>query len=247
MTERPTTRGAQTAAFECCGLTRTDAVEDTLKAIFELTGQGGILGTSRIAQHLGVTPPTTSAMLKRLLAHGLLERAVAGDLRLTDHGEAHARELVRRQRILETFLVEMLHLPWDEVYEESELLEHAVSDRVLRRIDELLGHPNLDPHGDPIPQPRAEHVETWGLALDDGLPIGCNFLVERVRSEDPAALRYLASLGIWPGVTVEVVDQAPFEGPLYVLVDGDTHALGAPLTNLVHGRLVKAGDDAASS
>jgi len=225
-------------AFDCCGLTRTDAVEDALKAMLELTGQGLPVGTTKLAHHLGVTPPTSSAMVKRLVGHGLVERIGVRDLGLTEHGAGHARHIIRRHRLLETFLVDVLKMPWDEVYAEAELLEHAVSDVLLARIDDLLGHPRLDPHGDPIPHGAEAHVESWGQSLDD-VPVGSRFQVERIHHRDGEALRYLAHLGLRPGVTVDVVERAPFGGPVWVRLDGRAHALGVPLTRLVHGTVIQ--------
>ena len=229
--------GSQRDVFACCGLTRTEAAEDTLKAILELAGQGENVGTTRLAQVLDVTPPTSSAMVKRLVAHGLVQRGPGRALSLTSHGLMHAQQIVRRSRLLETFLVRFLGMPWDEVAAEAELLEHAVSDRLLVRIDSALRHPTRDPHGDPIPQSETSHQEGWGHRLADA-PTGTHFQVERIQHRDAAALRYLATLGVRPGVTLEVVDRSPFGGPLWVLVDGRAHALGGQLAELVHGAMM---------
>jgi len=227
-------------AFGCCGLTRTDAAEDTLKAMWELQGEGVPLGTTKLAQVLGVTPPTTSAMVKRFVDHGIVERAEGRAVTLTEHGAAHARHIVRRHRLLETFLSEVLKVPWDEVYAEAELLEHAVSESLLDRIDAFLGHPHLDPHGDPIPQGEEVTAESTDQSIVDAAA-GSSFRVERLHNRNAEALRYLAELGLRPGVTVEVVERAPFDGPLWVRVDGERVALGASLALLVHGRSLEAG------
>jgi len=228
--------GSQRDVFVCCGFTRTEAAEDTLKVILELAGQGENVGTTLLAQVLDVTPPTSSAMVKRLAVHGLVHRGPGRGLSLTSHGLMHARQIVRRNRLLETFLVRVLDVPWDEVAAEAELLEHAVSDRLLLRIDSALRHPTTDPHGDPIPQPEASHQEGWGQCLANA-PTGTHFQVERIQHRDAAALRYLAMLGVRPGVVLELVDRSPFGGPLWVLLEGRAHALGVQLTVLVHGSL----------
>ena len=225
------------AAFGCCGLTRTDAAEDTLKAMWELQGDGVPLGTTRLAEFLGVTPPTTSAMIKRFVDHGIVERGDGRGLSLTEHGAAHARRIVRRHRLLETFLSEVLTVPWDEVYGEAELLEHAVSESLLDRIDAFLGHPQLDPHGDPIPHGEEVTAESTDQSILDAA-IGSPFRVERLHNRNPEALRYLAELGLRPGVTVEVDERAPFDGPLWIRLDGERVPLGEPLARLVHGRSV---------
>ncbi len=221
----------------CCGLSPTPAVEDALRTIFVLSGRGEPVSTSALATHLGVSPPTVSSMLKRLTEHGLLERSADHRAALTSHGAGHARHVVRRHRLIETFLVETLGLSWDEVHVEADMIEHAVSDVVLDRIDALLGHPDRDPHGDPIPRSGDGHQESWGTRLN-AVPWGTGFVVERIYDRDEAALRHLAGLGIRPGVTLQVIEQAPFGGPLWVRLNGGDVALGEPLARVVHGRVV---------
>jgi DtxR family Mn-dependent transcriptional regulator len=211
-------------------------VEDYLKAVFALSTQDEPTTTSALAEKVGVAPPTVSAMLKRLAAHGLITRADDHRVELTDHGLRHALDVVRRHRLLEAFLATVLNVPWDEVHAEAEVLEHAVSPGLLERIDAFLGRPTHDPHGDPIPSACGPHVERWTLSLAEASP-GVRFLVERVSDRDGAALRYLGELGIRPGTVLEVVERAPFDGPLWVQVDGrGRHGLGTPLTEIVHGR-----------
>ncbi|MFC5995624.1 metal-dependent transcriptional regulator [Pseudonocardia hispaniensis] len=221
----------------CCGVVQSPSVEDALRTIYVRAGRGEQIRTSALAQHLNVTPPSASAMLKRLAAHGLVDRGPDHQIALTAHGADHARDVVRRHRLLETFLAMVLGLTWDEVHVEADLLEHAVSDRLLARIDEYLKHPARDPHGDPIPRPGTQHEESWSTPLASA-PVGCRFLVERVFDDDGAALRYLAKLGIHPGVTVQLTKRQPFGGPLWIRVDDDReHALGEQLLGLVHGRV----------
>ncbi|GEL17301.1 metal-dependent transcriptional regulator [Pseudonocardia asaccharolytica] len=235
MPELSTRGAAERRHPSCCDLTHTDAVEDTLKTIFVLAGRGSPVSTSALAYELAVTPPTASSMLKRLEAHGLVHRTEDHLAALTAHGARHAQQMVRRHRLLEAFLAQVLHVPWDEVHAEAEVLEHAVSDRLLARIDELLGHPTLDPHGDPIPSLGGNHVESWGQRLDQVRP-GTRFRVERVYDRDSAALRYLADLGVQPGVTVEMHEHEPFGGPLWLSIGGRRQALSDRLAALVHGR-----------
>ena len=225
------------APLPCCGLVHTEAVEDALKTVFKVSGRCETATTSGLAEELSVTAPTVSSMLKRLEAHGLVTRGADHSVELTAHGADHARRIVRRHRLLETFLVRVLDVPWDEVHAEAEVLEHAVSDPLLTRIDALLGHPVADPHGDPIPPPTGGHSERWGDRLDH-VPAGAAFRVDRIRDRDDAALRYLAELGVRPGTVVHVVERAPFGGPLWLRVGGREHALGDALTTLVHGTVV---------
>lgn len=220
--------------LSCCDIERSVAVEDYLKNIYLLSFHHTPVTTSRIASRLGVATASVSAMLRRLTEAELLVRSGGRGHVLTEHGEAHALHVVRRHRLLETYLGQQLGMSWDEVHDEAEMLEHALSDRLTDRIDEALGHPSRDPHGDPIPPSAGDHVEDWTGRLQDA-PHGARFRVERVLDEDSDALRYLADLGIRPGVTLEVGERAPFGGPLWVTIEDRQHALGAPLTGIVHG------------
>ena len=218
-------------------VTMSRATEDYLKAIYNLAHRGTPVTTGLLAQELGVSAPSVSAMVKRLADGSLLTRPDSRSLQLTDSGERAALRVVRRHRLLETFLARMLDVPWDEVHAEAELLEHALSDRLEERIDAALGHPTHDPHGDPIPPRDGPHEEGWGEALD-AVPAGSKFRVERVSDRDSAALRYLGGLGVFPGVVLAVEEQAPFGGPRWVRIGDARHPLGSPLTRLVHGHVV---------
>ena len=216
----------------------TDAVEDYLKVIYHLATEGNSVTTSTIARRLGVSPPSVSAMVKRLEAGDLIARHGERGVTLTVGGELQALRVVRRHRLLETFLAEVVGVPWDEVHDEAEVLEHGLSDRLEERIDALLGHPVHDPHGDPIPPRTGPHDERWADPLT-AAPTGATFRIERVSDRDPDALRYLAGIGLRPGVLVEVGDRAPFGGPLWISIDGTAHALGTQLANLLHGAILK--------
>ncbi len=212
------------------------AVEDYLKAIYSLTTRGGPLTTGGLAHELGVSSPSVTAMVKRLSSEQFLERSAGRSLRLTERGERAALRVVRRHRLVETFLAAVLDLGWDEVHAEAELLEHALSDRLEDRIDVYLGHPTRDPHGDPIPPHSGHHEEVWGEPLA-AAPAGCRFRVDRVSDRDCAALHYLGGLGVVPGAVLEVQEQVPFDGPRWIRVGGERHALGGPLTGLIYGRI----------
>lgn len=203
--------------------------------MYGLLSCGEQVTTGAVARRLGVSSPSASAMIKRLESERLVERPRDGGLRLTLAGERAALRVVRRHRLLETFLSRTLGLAWDEVHAEAELLEHAVSDRLEERIDEVLGRPARDPHGDPIPPRTGCHCEDWGEPLADARS-GDHFRIERVSDRDSESLRYLGALGLVPGALIEVGEQSPFGGPRWVRVAGRQLALGAPLTRLVHGR-----------
>lgn len=227
----------------CCLIEHTETVEDYLKTIYGLSVLGDPASTSAMADRLHVAPPSASAMVKRLEDSGLVEHTGRGRVTLTEHGRGHALAVVRRHRLLETFLARFLDVPWDEVHAEAEVLEHALSERLEERIDAALGHPQRDPHGDPIPPKSGPYQETWDTPLDGAAP-GDEFVVERISDRDSAALRYLAELGIRPGVRLVVEDRAPFGGPLWVRAGGRSQALGGPLVQLIHGRIVDFDEEA---
>lgn len=220
--------------LQCCSIVHTEVVENYLKAVFTLSAIGRPT-TSALAEHLNVSPPTVSAMLKRLEPAGLISRTAA-HVTLTEHGQGHALGIVRRHRLVESFLVEVVGLGWDEVHAEAEVLEHVISKNLEVRIDDLLGYPTHDPHGDPIPPVAGQHVEILGIPLAD-VAAGSRFQVERVSDRSSAGLRRLGGLGIRPGVVLTVVEW-PFGGPLWVDIDGRPEALGPGLVELIHGRTI---------
>jgi DtxR family Mn-dependent transcriptional regulator len=215
----------------------TKAVEDYLKEIYALQTRGEGVSNARIAARLGVSAPSVSVMVKRLEAGLLVKRLPSNQLALTELGEAQALRIVRRHRLVETYLHHRLGVPWHEVHDEAEILEHAISDRLEDRIAEALGHPTHDPHGDPIPPKDGSHREGWPGSLNDA-PEGCAFRVERVSDRDREVLRYLADLGIRPGTVLDIEQRSPFGGPLWVRINEARHALGIVLVRSVFGSVV---------
>lgn len=223
----------------------TASVEDYLRTIYKATGNGRRLTPSALAERRSVSGPSASVMLRRLSEAGLVTRDAEGAIALTEAGQAAAQAVVRRHRLIETFLVEVVGMGWDEVDAEAELLEHALSPRLEARIDALLGHPTHDPHGDPIPPagggdgggPGDGWVEVWGESLTAATD-GATFTVERVDDTDPAALRHLADLGVQPGVRLTVGHEEPFGGSLWVEPEGARRrvALSPSLVALISGQ-----------
>jgi len=206
------------------------AVQDYAKAIWSLAERNAKpVSTSAIAERLGVSPASTSAMVKRLASMGLVEREPYHGVKLTPTGERVALEVVRHHRLLELYLSEALGMPWDRVHEEAEVLEHAISPELSELIAAKLGNPTRDPHGDPIPTVEGEIDESPTRRLADLQP-GERGVFVRVSDADPDMLRYLAERGIAPGDRFEVLEREPFEGPLTVLFDEREHVLGGALT-----------------
>jgi DtxR family Mn-dependent transcriptional regulator len=207
----------------------SEAVEDYAKAIYALAARkDGPVGTSALAERLGVSPGTVTAMLKRLDELGLVRYEPYHGVTLTVDGERVALEVIRHHRLIEAFLAEDLAMPWDRVHDEAEVLEHYISEDLERLIAEKLGNPSLDPHGDPIPTPELALAADRTSALHE-LQAGDVATFARVSDSDPRMLRYLAERGIRPGVRFRVKDVQPFGGPVFVEVEGREHALGGEL------------------
>ncbi len=212
----------------------SEAVEDYAKAIYGLSRRSeGPVGTSELAERLGVTPATATAMLKRLRARGLVRYRPYRGAALTEAGERVALEVIRHHRLLESYLSEALGMPWDRVHEEAEVLEHYISEDLEALIAEKLGEPSFDPHGDPIPGPDLAPLgDTESRPLNEIEP-GRRATFARVSDSDPSMLRFLSERGLVPGVEIVVTGRQPFAGPLLVEVGGVEHALGPELVRRI--------------
>jgi DtxR family transcriptional regulator, Mn-dependent transcriptional regulator len=227
-------------------ITRSPAVEDYCKAIFTLESRAEEpVATNALAERLGLTPGSVSAMLKRLGELGLIEHHPYRGVRLTGEGRSVALEVIRHHRLLELFLAETLEMPWDRVHAEAEVLEHVISEELEQLIAEALGHPTIDPHGDPIPSAELElhELETFSL---ERLQEGDGGVFVRVSDADPEMLRYLSSHGIAPGDRLYVRERQPFGGPLLVAFgEGEgarEHAIGGRLAGAMRVQLDHGSD-----
>jgi DtxR family Mn-dependent transcriptional regulator len=225
--------------------TRSPAVEDYCKAIFTLESRGDEpVATNPLAERLGITPGSVSAMLKRLGELGLIEHLPYRGVRLTVDGRKVALEVIRHHRLIELFLAEALEMPWDRVHDEAEVLEHVISEELEQLIAAKLGDPTLDPHGDPIPSAALElhELETHPLEL---LAEGEEGVFVRVSDADPEMLRYLSDRGISPGDRLLVRERQPFGGPLLVSFDDgrSEQAIGGRLARAMR---VQLGEPAAT-
>lgn len=192
----------------------TPVAQDYLKTIWSATEWGGQpLGTAALAERFGTSRANVSDVANRLAEQGLVLRRPYKPLELTDRGRAVAVAMVRRHRLIETFLLEVLGYGWDEVHDEAERLEHAASDTMIARIDALLGHPAADPHGDPIPGPDGRPRARGGArALAEGVEAG-EYDVVRVSDEEPDVLRRAGELGLAPGAPLRAGDDGALEAP----------------------------------
>lgn len=217
--------------------TLTRSVEDYLKAIYRLSPQGRAASTSEIAHRLELSPASVSGMVKRLSEQGLLEHVPYKGVQLTAGGRRAALRMLRRHRLIEAYLVAFLGYTWDTVHDEAERLEHAVSDTMVERMAAVLGNPAVDPHGDPIPTPEGDIHEPVSIPLSE-VPAGTSVEIRQVEESQPERLRYIASLGLRPGVRVTVLDRQPFHGPITIEAAGQTHVLGNEL-----GQVVRCASD----
>jgi DtxR family Mn-dependent transcriptional regulator len=192
------------------------SVEDYLKAIWQLA-KAGDAATSEIAARLDVAPPSVTGMIKRLAEAGHVEYEPYRGVRLTRQGRAAALAVIRRHRIIETYLIMKLGYDWSNVHEEAERLEHAVSGELVERMSFALGHPRYDPHGAPIPTPDGEIEEIAGVPLDQ-VEVGARVALRQVGDDDAERLRYLKSIGLVPMTVIEVLDRQPYGGPITVRI-----------------------------
>jgi DtxR family transcriptional regulator, Mn-dependent transcriptional regulator len=212
------------------------AVEDYAKAIYALQRTGKAVGTNALAERLGVTAGSASAMVKKLDELGLATHTRYRGVRLTARGRRLALEVLRHHRLLELFLAKDLGVPWDRVHDEAEVLEHVLSEDLEELIAVRLGNPTRDPHGDPIPSRELEIEEGDTVSLQS-LPEGASGTFVRVSDADPEMLRYLAERGISPGDRFEIVDKQPFDGPVSVRFGGEVHVLGGTLTRAMRAEV----------
>jgi len=215
----------------CKDLLRTPAVEDYSKAIFSLELRSDEpVSTNAVAERLGITPGSVSAMLRKLDELGLITHVPYRGVRLTADGRLIALEVIRHHRLLESYLADALGMPWDRVHAEAEVLEHVLSDDLEKLIAAKLGNPTVDPHGDPIPTADLELEERLTRRMESLEP-GEEGLFVRVSDSDPEMLRYLAERGISPGDRFAVRDRQPFGGPLFVVFGKHEHAIGGQLAS----------------
>lgn len=220
----------------------TQNIQDYLKAIYNLAKSEGSASTTALAARLGVAAPSVTGMIQKLASSTpplVVYRKHQG-VTLTPEGERAALEVIRHHRLIETYLVENLGYGWDEVHAEADRLEHAISENLEARIAAALGNPLRDPHGEPIP--TVELV----MPADADLPLSAlrppqKATILRVRSEDPALLRHLESLGLVPGARVRALDFSPFDQNLQLEIEGHPSAVvvGIAITSQIfveHGR-----------
>ena len=209
-----------------------ESIEEYLEAVYRLEREGPGVTTSGLASALGVAPASVSGMLKKLSKDGYLQHVARGEVKLTRSGLEVAVRVLRRHRLAERLLTDVLGMPWDQVHDEACMLEHAISDRVEEHLVSLLRDPQTCPHGQPIPSRDLSDPILVGEPLAQ-LPEGASAKVASVTEEFPEILRYLADIGVRPGNVLNVVRKAPLGGPVTIENDSGRHAISLELASMI--------------
>lgn len=215
--------------------TLSRSVEDYLKVIYEVSQDGQVASTGEIAEALNVQPASVSGMVKRLAESGYVEHLPYKGVRLSAEGAREALRIIRRHRVLETYLSQRLGYSWDDVHAEAERLEHAASDELIDRMSSMLEDPSYDPHGAPIPTRTGDVEVTDHPTLADVHP-GAQVFIRLVRDDDPERLRYMEARGLLPGVLLYVDSTDPFDGPITLRIgeeDGAPQTIGRELASRI--------------
>ena len=207
----------------------SDAIQDYLREVFKLESSGSRVTTSAVAKAIGVSAPSASAMLKRMAALELVVHTPYRGVSLTESGRRVALEMVRHHRLLEQYLAETLGVPLENVHDEADRLEHALSEELERRIDAKLGHPTHDPHGHPIPDPELNLAPAADGSTLLELEPGTKATIRRVPDGDRALLRYLAELDLLPGRSIVLRSIGAFGGPVTLRSPSGEHAISREL------------------
>lgn len=210
----------------------SQAVEDYLKTIYKLQAGSDVVSTSDIARTMNVSSASVTNMVKRLAQMGLLEYESYRGVTVTPTGRKVALEIIRHHRLLELYLREVMGYSWEKVHEEAEHLEHHISEEFEDKLDEMLGFPTHDPHGDPIPTREGDIAEITDDPLS-GFEPGNHVVIQRVSDADPEMLSYLESIGLLPGTVVEIIDKAPFHGPITLRLGDSEHVVGQKVASSV--------------
>ncbi len=211
---------------------RTEAVEDFLKVVYLLERQQSPVATKTIAAALGIKPPSVTEMARKLAAHGLLKHEKYKGIRLTEAGRRIALEVIRHHRLIEMYLTEALGYTWDEVHEEADRLEHVISEQFEARIAAAMGHPDHDPHGDPIPALDGSLPPQELITLSEAAP-GQPCLIHRITDQSPEMLRHLAGLGLVPGARIVITEKISSSGTIALLFEDTATTVAADIAGYI--------------
>ncbi|MBW7958042.1 MAG: metal-dependent transcriptional regulator [Anaerolineae bacterium] len=214
------------------GLEPSAAMREYLSEIYRLQEDSPTVSTTSLAERLNVSPPAIPRMLKRLQNAGYVKHVPYQGVELTPRGREEALREIRRHRILEVFLVNVMGFSWDEVHEYADDLGAGLNDKLTLRMAEMTGFPTRCPHGEPIPDREGQLPEIDDLCVVN-LGVGHKGNVSRVRTHEPEKLRYMASLGLMPGTEFEILGRAPFNGPMRLRIGREEVIIGYELMKLL--------------
>jgi DtxR family Mn-dependent transcriptional regulator len=210
----------------------TDVTEEYLEAIYRLQQQSGVARTSEIVKMLRVVPGTVTNTMKRLQRDGLITRKPYRGVKLKEKGLRIALDVIRRHRLSERLLTDILKVEWAEAHEAACGIEHGLTEDIISNLDRVLGHPTTCPHGNPIPTKSGDIIEGESKELTHLNPQERG-VIEKIGQEETDILRYLNTLNLKPGTFVKVIEKAPFNGPITIAVDGKILALGRNITTKI--------------
>ena len=208
----------------------TEVVEEYLESIYRLQEKSGVARTSGIVKMLQVVPGTVTNTVERLEKEGMLRHEPYRGVKLTDKGRKIALDVIRRHRLSERLLTDFVRVDWDKVHDAACRLEHGITNDVIKKLEKALGHPKTCPHGNPIPTACGGIVEEKSEPLST-LRSKESGVVAKIKDETPEVLKYIAALGLLPGTSIEIVEKAPFDGPVTVKVGGANHALSLSMAS----------------
>lgn len=210
----------------------TAVVEEYLEAVYRLQERSGVARTSDIVKALKVAPGTVTNTVERLEKEGYITHEPYRGVKLTERGLKIALQVVRRHRLSERLLTDILHVEWTKVHDAACKLEHGITDEIIKPLEKALRHPKTCPHGNPIPTKCGGIIENKSYLLST-LNEQEQGTIMKITEEKSNILRYLDSLGLVPGALIQVVEKAPFDGPITVKVDGISHALSRTMASII--------------
>lgn len=213
----------------------SQTVEDYIKVIYRYQVEDGkeTVSTKDISEALDISAASVTSMIKRIAKMGLAEYKSHQGVKLTDAGKKVALEIVRHHRLLELYLSEIMGYSWDEVHDEAEHLEHHISEQFEDTISEMLGHPQYDPHGDPIPTKNGELPPLDSDLLTE-VSAEQDYIIKRITDQSPELLRYLGELGLKPNAEIKLLSQAPFKGPVSLTLNEEKVIIGYEVASHIH-------------
>ena len=210
----------------------TRSTEDYLKHIYHLSSSGSKVNTGSLAAQLGISPASVSEMVNKLSSEGWITNEPYHGFRLTKKGEKIAVNLVRKHRLIEVFLQQHLKYEWDEVHNEAEKLEHAISDNFINKLEEYLGFPEFDPHGDPIPDKNGNIAATHYKILSKA-DEGRNYVIAKVNDASTEILQYLSKIGLKLNSNISLNEKIDFDGSVLITHGGKKHLLSQKMADLI--------------